>query len=542
MRLIYRMNRTTTFLMALMLVQAIGSMLPLPVYGTERPNIIFVFSDDHARHAISSYGSKVNQTPNIDRIASGGARFANAFVTNSICTPSRATLLTGQYSHLNGVPVFNRFDGSLDHVAKRLGAGGYHTGMIGKWHLGSDPTGFDRWVVLPGQGAYWNPEFLVPGKKIILEGHCTDVTTELGIEFIETRPKDQPFFMMLHYKAPHRGWEPDLKNQAKFKNQVIPEPETLWDDYATRPAALPENQQTIARDLTNRDLKLVPPSDLKGPALNRWQNTVPMEQTVDGKLLTGEDLIRWKYQRYMQDYLACVQGVDDGVGRVLDYLEKSGLAKNTIVIYTADNGWYLGDLGMYDKRFMYEPGLSVPLLARGPGIREGNVPSQLVANIDLAPTFLALAGLDIPASMQGESLLPLLQGKNPENWRKSIYYRYYHDPGHHNTSAHLGVRTATHKLIYYWKKEVYEMYDLEKDPTEQNNLLFDPTKAKQPEVTKLLDELKGEIARLQKQFRDEGQFADQESWPKTGVDGPFPDKSSIGKKTISEAITASVAE
>jgi arylsulfatase A-like enzyme len=414
--------------------------------------------------------------------------------------------------------------------------------MIGKWHLGSDPTGFDRWAILPGQGAYWNPEFLVPGKKLILEGHCTDVTTELGIEFMETRPMDRPFFMMLHYKAPHRAWEPDLKNQAKFKNQVIPESETLWDDYATRPAALPENQQSIARDLSRRDLKLVPPSDLTGPALNRWYNTVPMELTVDGKLLTGKELIRWKYQRYMQDYLACVQGVDDGVGRVLDYLEKSDLTKNTIVLYTADNGWYLGDLGMYDKRFMYEPGLSVPLLARGPGILEGSVPSQLVANIDLAPTFLALAGLDIPPSMQGESLLPLMQGKNPTDWRKSIYYRYYHDPGHHNTAAHLGVRTATHKLIYYWKKDVYEMYDLEKDPTEQNNLLFDPSKANLPAVTKLLDELKGEIARLQKQFRDEGQFADQESWPKTGVDGPFPGRASIGKRSISEAISASVAE
>lgn len=542
MRPTYRMNRTTNFFVALMLVQAVRSSLPLPVYATDRPNIIFIFSDDHARHAISAYGSKVNQTPNIDRIAFGGARFANAFVTNSICTPSRATLLTGQYSHLNGVPVFNRFDGSLDHVAKRLGAGGYHTGMIGKWHLGSDPTGFDRWAILPGQGAYWNPEFLVPGKKLILEGHCTDVTTELGIEFMETRPMDRPFFMMLHYKAPHRAWEPDLKNQAKFKNQVIPESETLWDDYATRPAALPENQQSIARDLSRRDLKLVPPSDLTGPALNRWYNTVPMELTVDGKLLTGKELIRWKYQRYMQDYLACVQGVDDGVGRVLDYLEKSDLTKNTIVLYTADNGWYLGDLGMYDKRFMYEPGLSVPLLARGPGILEGSVPSQLVANIDLAPTFLALAGLDIPASMQGESLLPLMQGKNPTDWRKSIYYRYYHDPGHHNTAAHLGVRTATHKLIYYWKKDVYEMYDLEKDPTEQNNLLFDPSKANLPAVTKLLDELKGEIARLQKQFRDEGQFADQESWPKTGVDGPFPGRASIGKRSISEAISASVAE
>jgi len=334
-----------------------------------KSNLLFIFSDDHAQHAVSAYGSKVNQTPHIDRLAREGVRFQNSFVANSICTPSRATLLTGQYSHLNGVPVFNRFDGARDNVAKRLQAGGYHTGMIGKWHLGSDPTGFDRWIVLPGQGEYWNPTFLVPGHKLTITGHCTDITTDLGLEFLKTRPPDQPFFLMLHQKAPHRGWQPAERHIAMFKDKVIPEPGTLWDDYATRPAALPENQQTVAQDLTRRDLKLTPPADLKGPALQKWIQTKPMELTVDGKPLTGKELVKWKYQRYMRDYLACVQGVDDGVGKLLDYLDRTGLATNTIVIYSADNGWYLGDLGLYDKRFMYEPGLNVPLLALTPGPR-----------------------------------------------------------------------------------------------------------------------------------------------------------------------------
>ncbi|NBW87155.1 MAG: hypothetical protein EBR23_10110, partial [Planctomycetia bacterium] len=313
-----------------------------------RPNIIFVFSDDHAQRAISAYGSVVNRTPHIDRLASGGARFVNSFVTNSICTPSRATLLTGQYSHVNGVPVFNRFDGSRDHVAKRMQAGGYHTGMIGKWHLGCEPSGFDRWAVLPGQGAYWNPTFLVPGHSVSIRGHVTEVTVELGIQFLETRPRDKPFFLMLHHKAPHRAWEPDQRNQARFREAVIPEPETLFDEWPTRPAALPENRQTIARDLTHQDLKGPPPAGL-----------------------VGRELTAWKYRRYMQDYLACVQGVDDAMGRLLDHLERSGLADDTIVIYSSDNGWYMGELGLYDKRFMYEPGLRVPLLARGPGNLSG---------------------------------------------------------------------------------------------------------------------------------------------------------------------------
>jgi arylsulfatase A-like enzyme len=516
-----------------------GVLLMLLIgHATEaaQPNIIFIFSDDHAQHAISAYGSKVNHTPHLDRLAQAGARFTNSFVTNSICTPSRATLLTGQYSHLNGVPVFNRFDESRDNVAKHLQAGGYHTGVIGKWHLGSDPTGFDRWIVLPGQGAYWNPAFLVPGRKLTIEGHCTDITTDLGIEFIKTRPKDKPFFLMLHQKAPHRAWEPDERNKELFKDRTFPEPDTLWDDYATRPTALPINEQTVARDLTRRDLKLTPPAEVKPPAIGKWLGTKPTEVVVDGKTLSGEALTKWKYQRYMQDYLACVQGVDDGVGKVLDYLDESDLAKDTIVLYSADNGWYLGDLGLYDKRFMYEPGLRVPLLAKGPGIKAGSTPSEFVANIDLAPTFLDLAGLDIPESMQGRSVAPLLRGESPDDWRKSIYYRYYHDPGHHNTVAHLGVRTATHKLIHYWKQDAYEMFDIANDPTEQHNLLFDEAEAKQPEIATKFEELRMEIARLQEEYKDDGQFADPATWPKSSADGPFNDKQPIGMKTVAEAI------
>ncbi|NBW95630.1 MAG: DUF4976 domain-containing protein [Planctomycetia bacterium] len=505
------------------------------------PNILFIFTDDHAQHAISAYGSKVNQTPHLDRLAAGGARFVNSFVTNSICSPSRATLLTGQYSHRNGVPVFNAFDGSRDHLVKRLRAGGYHTGIVGKWHLGSDPTGFDRWVVLPGQGSYVDPTFITPRGTLSIAGHCTQVTTDLGLEFLRTRPRDRPFFLMLHHKAPHRGWEPDARNRERFASFDPPEPATLFDAYATRPAALPENEQTIARDLTRADLKLVPPEGLAPRDRQRWLAEKPMEVEVEGRRLVGADLVRWKYRRFMQDYLACVQGVDDGIGEVLDWLDGEGLADDTIVIYTTDNGWYLGDLGLYDKRFMYEPGLRVPLLARGPGIRAGIVPDDFVANIDLAPTILDLAGLPVPDSMQGRSLAPLLRGERPADWRTSVYYRYYHDPGHHNTRAHYGVRTATHKLIHYWKKDAWEMYDLVADPNEQHNLLFDPAEAASPAVAARFSEMKAELARIQREYGDAGLYADPATWPAGGVDGMAAGRASLGRSGVAEAIAASRA-
>lgn len=519
------------------LILVVHALLGATLFAaTPRPNILFIFSDDHAQHAISAYGSKVNQTPHLDRLARGGMRFDHAFVTNSICTPSRAVVLTGKYSHANGTPVFNVFDGSQPTVAKMLQAAGYHTGMIGKWHLGTDPTGFDRWIVLPGQGIYHNPDFLTPHGRVSVEGHTTQVTTRLGLEFLDTRPKDQPFFLMLHQKAPHRSWEPDEKNRALFAHKVIPEPATLWDDYATRPAALPENRQTIAHDLTHRDLKLPPPADLPpGPQRQQWLNVKPTEVEItlpDGskKTLTGRELVQWKYQRYMQDYLACVQGVDDGVGEVLDYLDRHDLARNTIVIYSSDNGWYLGDLGMYDKRFMYEPGLHIPLIIRGPGVKAGTVTKRFALNADFAPTFLAVAGVQVPADMHGRSLTPLFGGAAPSDWRTSVYYRYYHDPGHHNTRAHYGVRTDTHKLIHYWKKDAWELFDLQRDPTEQKNLITDPAQA--GKVTAL----KAEIVRLQKQLGDTGQFAD--AIPRDGVDAP-KNVPILGRKTVKEAIVAS---
>jgi arylsulfatase A-like enzyme len=459
-------------------------------------------------------------------------------VTNSICAPSRATLLTGQYSHVNGVPVFNEFDGTRDHFVKRLQASGYHTGIMGKWHLGSLPTGFDRWAILPGQGVYFDPVFLLPGARVNITGHCTPVTVDLGLEFLRTRPQDQPFFLMINPKAPHRSWEPDPINRQLYAGKQFPEPPTFWDDYQTRPAALPENRQRVAADLSNFDLKLPAPEGVQGPDLMKWRNHMPRSVTVDGKELSGDDLVRWKYQRYMQDYLACVQGIDDNVGRLVEYLKANNLDENSIIVYTTDNGWYLGELGLYDKRFMYEPGLRVPLIAAGPGIKAGHVADSFVANIDLAPTFLDLAGEEAPKSMQGVSLKPLLQGKSPADWRKSVYYRYYHDPGDHNTRAHLGVRTQTHKLIYYWKKNAYEMFDLTADPLEQHNLLFDPTEAQRPEVAAKFKELKDELARLQAQYRDQGEFADPNSWPKTGVNG-MANVKNLGIKSVAETIALS---
>jgi arylsulfatase A-like enzyme len=521
-------------------LQANGGEPVSPMAQATPPNILLFFSDDHAQKAISAYGGNLNQTPNIDSIAKNGVRFANSFCTNSICSPSRATLMTGQYAHINGVPAFNCFDGQRDNVAKQLQKGGYHTGVIGKWHLGSDPTGFDRWIVLPGGGFYWNPEFIIANNKLSIKGHCTEITTDLGIEWLKTRPKDKPFFLMLNQKAPHRNWDPAKRHVEMFKDNVYPEPETLWDNYATRPTALGINEQTIAKDLVRYDLKLSSPFGLNESDSIKWQWSKPMELEIDGKLLTGKELVKYKYQKYMRDYMACVQGVDEGVGKVLDYLDQNGLSENTIVIYSADNGWFLGELGLYDKRFMYEPGLRVPLLAKGPGIQPATVIDQMVLNIDLAPTFLDLAGLSISKDMQGRSLAPLLRGERPKDWRKSMYYRYYHDPGHHNTAAHLGVRTETHKLIYYWKKDVYELFDLNKDPQEQMNLLYNEQEAMKPEIADKFMELKAEIIRLQKEFRDDGRYSDPTTWPAGSADnGPFDDYKSIGYKSVEEAISAS---
>jgi arylsulfatase A-like enzyme len=502
----------------LLLAGVLSTLVAGVSFGADRPNIIFIMTDDHAAHAIGAYGSRVNQTPHLDRLAREGALFENVFATNSICTPSRAAILTGQYAHINGVTVFNRFDSTRTTVARLLQKGGYYTGMIGKWHLGSDPAGFDRWEILPGQGAYASPLFYTATGETTYTGrYVTDVITDLAIDFVEKRRRNQPFFLMVHHKAPHRPWEPDAAHAAQFAARRVPEPVTLWDSYATRTAALRENQQRVAADLTRRDLKLRPPADLTGAELTRWLTTKPDTVTIvrDGEsvTLTGEPLIRWKYQRYMQDYLATVQSVDDNVGRLLAYLDDHGLAQNTIVVYTSDQGFFLGDHGMFDKRFMYEESLRMPFLVRWPnGIKRGTRSRAMALNVDFAPTFLDAAGIPVPAAMQGRSLLPVLRGRVPSDWRTSMYYRYYHDPGDHNTRAHYGVRTVTHKLIHFWKKDQWELFDLVNDPHELHNLYGERGQ------DQLTSTLKAELQRLKQSLGDTDQLANDQL--PNGVDGP----------------------
>ena len=487
--------------------------------ATPRPNILFIMTDDHAAHAISAYGSKINQTPNMDRLAAQGLRLNRCYVVNSICTPSRATILTGQYSHINGVPTFNHLESSTVTVAHRLREAGYYTAMLGKWHLGSEPQGFNYWNILPGQGRYDDPILYDHEGHRIYKGYVTEVITDLAIDLLKNRPKDKPFFLMCHHKAPHREWTPNERYRREFADRKIPEPTTLFDDYSGRTDALREQKQSVFKDLTRFDLKLKPPAGLGELERQRWVNEKPTEVEIeqDGhtRILRGEELDRWKYQRYMQDYLACVQSVDDSVGKLMDWLDANGLRENTLVIYTSDQGFFLGDHGLYDKRFMYEPSSRMPFLARWPaGIQPGKVSDALANNTDFAATFLDLAGLPIPAEIQGRSLVPLFSGGTPDGWRHELYYRYYHDPGHHNTRAHYGIRTDTHKLIHYWKSDQWELYDLVNDPDELKNIYNLPSA--QPLVT----ELKQRLKKLQQDLGDTGQFT--KTLPKDDVDNRVP--------------------
>jgi arylsulfatase A-like enzyme len=480
----------------------------------DRPNILFIMSDDHAAHAISAYSDRLIQTPHLDRLAKEGLRCDRVYCTNSICTPSRATILTGQYSHINGVPVFNAIDPARPTVAKYLQAAGYHTIMLGKWHLGSDPAGFDEWEILPGQGIYHDPVFYTATGEKKYPGYVTEITTDLALQRLARRPKDKPFFAMVHHKAPHRPWEPNERLGKLWRARTIPEAPTLWDDYATRTDAIRDCKQKVFDDLTRRDLKLEPPAGLKGPQRNQWLNYKPteVETEVGGqkKTLTGVELKKWKYQRYLQDYLACCAAVDESVGKILDWLDQNGLGENTLVIYTSDQGFFLGDHGLYDKRFMYEESDRMPFLVRWPrGIKPGTTSSALAINCDFAPTFLDLAGEKIPADMQGRSLVPLFGGTKPDGWRNSFYYRYYHDPGDHNTAAHYGVRTETHKLIYFWRRNQWECYDLVKDPQELRNIAADP--AEQATLAKL----KAELYRIKQEVLDTAdRYANNEDQPK----------------------------
>jgi arylsulfatase A-like enzyme len=465
-----------------------------------RPNILFIMSDDHGSQALSCYGSKVNQTPNLDRIAKTGMRFDRCFVTNSICGPSRAVILTGKYSHLNGFATnTDRFDGSQPTVATILQKAGYQTAVIGKWHLASTPVGFDHYHILEGQGPYYNPRMLTPQGPVKHVGYTTDIITDEALSWLkEERQSDRPFFLMLHHKAPHRNWMPAPRHFQKYDEVVLPEPATLFDDYAGRGSAARSQEMTIERHLTDHDLKLAPQRELNEEQRQQWDAYYePANRAFREAKLEGRDLVRWKYQRYAKDYLRCIDAVDEGVGHVLDYLDESGLAENTVVIYTSDQGWYLGEHGWYDKRWMYEESLRTPLLVRWPGrTASGSTCEAMTMNLDFASTFLEVAGEPVPEDMQGQSLAPLLAGETPADWRRSIYYHYYEFPGPHSVAKHRGVRTERYKLIEFYELGEWELYDLQDDPEELKNIFADPAQAKN------VEELKRELERLRVAFKD----------------------------------------
>lgn len=438
------------------------------------PNIVFIFTDDHAWQAISAYGhaAKLNETPNLDRLAREGMRFDRCLVPNSICGPSRATVLTGKYSHKNGFYNNNngRFDGAQTTFPKLLRGAGYQTAMVGKWHLVSEPTGFDYWHILPGQGAYYNPPMNRMGTTVKHSGYVTDIITELSLDWLKQRDKTKPFLLMCQHKAPHREWSPALRHLGHDGDRKYPEPDTLFDDYAGRGAAEKSQDMTIAKTMTPGDLKLVAPGQLDAEQRKVWDAYYePRNQAFRDAKLTGQDLVRWKYQRYMHDYLGCLKSVDESVGRLLAFLDDEKLADDTIVVYASDQGFYLGEHGWFDKRWIFEESLRTPLLVRWPGVtKPGGTSGQIVSNVDFAQTFLEAAGVAAPADMQGRSLAPLLAGRTPDDWRKSFYYHYYEFPGPHSVRKHYGVATDRYKLVHFYEPEVdyWELFDRQADPQE----------------------------------------------------------------------------
>lgn len=442
-----------------------------------RPNILYIMSDDHAAHAVSAYGSKINKTPHIDRIGAEGMILENCFATNALCAPSRATILTSKYSHLNGVTTHRSdpFDGSQLTYPKLLQQAGYQTAVVGKWHLKSDPTGFDYWNILPGQGAYYNPAFIENGERKKHQGYVTDLIGDFSINWLEQRDKSRPFLLVSQHKAPHREWGPSEKYKDLFEGENIPKPETFNDDYTSRatPAAKAEMRMS---DLRVTDVKTTPPAHLEGQALDDW-----------------------KYQRYIKDYLRCVQSVDDNVGRLLDYLKEENLLDNTLVIYTSDQGFFLGDHNWFDKRFMYEESIRMPFLVRYPkAIKAGTRSDAMVSNLDFAPTILEIAGIEKPAEMQGVSFRKVLAGETPDDWQKAYYYHYHEYPdADHMVARHYGIRNERYKLIhYYFPTDEWEFFDLQEDPQEMQSVYA------LPEYADRVTEMKKQLKAMREKYKD----------------------------------------
>lgn len=462
--------------------------------SSQPPNILFIMADDHGVSATGCYGSDRIKTPNIDRIANEGMRFEKAYVTNSICGPSRATILTGKYAHLNGYWRNNAgFNTEQNTFPKLLSQAGYQTAVIGKWHLDADPVMFDHFDVLIDQGTYYNPMMRTNRGGNIHNaphtGYSTEIITNKTLSWLSNgRDKKRPFMLMYQFKAPHRAWQPSPEMLDEFNDGDLPEPDTLFEDFSGRGPASTKNTMSIARDLTLADLKLNEPDGLMPDQLRKWnKHYEPRNKAFGEAKLEGKEEIRWKYQRYAKDYLRTVKGVDQQLGRVLEYLDESGLAENTIVVYTSDNGWYLGEYGWYDKRWMYEPSLRVPLVIRWPDhIKPASVNQEIVSNLDFAPTFLDAAGVDVPADIQGRSMLPLLRGETPDDWRKSFYYHYLEGLySWHSVPRHYGVTTGRHKLIHFYELgDEWEFYDLKNDPKELKNQYLNPEYAEEIEIAK----------------------------------------------------------
>ncbi|MBL6764924.1 MAG: sulfatase-like hydrolase/transferase [Verrucomicrobiae bacterium] len=501
-------------------------------FAAKPPNIVFIFSDDHAYQAISAYGSRINKTPNIDRIANAGMRFDRALVCNSICGPSRAAILTGKYSHLNGFyRNGNLFDGEQQTFPKLLQKVGYQTAIVGKWHLGSDPTGFDYWDVLLGQGPYYNPPMKTNkgGEPSVVQhtGYTTEIITAKTMDWLKNqRNADKPFMLMFQHKAPHRDWQPGPNELTLYDDRDIWEPPTLFDDYRSRGQAAKNNDMSISQTMTERDLKLTEPRGLTPEQLEKWNAAYgPKNAAFKKANLQGEDLIRWKYQRYIKDYIRTIAAVDKGVGTVLDYLDEAGLAENTVVIYNADQGFYLGEHGWFDKRWIYEESVRAPLLVRWPGVvKPGSVNTDLVANIDYAATFLEIAGAGVPNDLHGKSIVPILKGKTPKDWRTAFYYHYYEFPGAHSVAKHYGVVTKTNKLFYSYQLDEWELYDTDIDPLEMQNV------ANEEKYAAVRSELTQEV------YNQQNRFGETDPHKPVPGDRPVRKKRPQGKTQIEKVL------